>query len=273
MQLEDHVGDVIHKARKMNGISADVAATAAGLSIRALETLEQDGIYPGPVDFASLAVAVGLHPQKLERLAKGWLPRPQALNRWQHLQMFSSAAEGITVNSFLAWDATIGEAALFDTGVTAEPILDHLKKYHLQLAHIFITHTHWDHIEVLPQIRQVFPQAQVHGSSPNMPARQRNQAGAVVVLGKLSIVHRLTPGHAEDGTTYVISGWPEAAPPVAVVGDTIFAGSMGNGNGQWALAREKIREEILSLPSETLICPGHGPLTTVGEELENNPFF
>jgi glyoxylase-like metal-dependent hydrolase (beta-lactamase superfamily II) len=48
---------------------------------------------------------------------------------------------------------------------------------------------------------------------------------------------------------------------------------MGNGNGAWDLARHKIREEILSLPPETLICPGHGPLTTVAEEMEHNPFF
>jgi glyoxylase-like metal-dependent hydrolase (beta-lactamase superfamily II) len=73
--------------------------------------------------------------------------------------------------------------------------------------------------------------------------------------------------------TYLVGNWPGDTPPVAVVGDAIFAGSIGRGNQSWELARQKVREEILSLPAETLICPGHGPLTTVGEEKEYNPFF
>jgi len=60
---------------------------------------------------------------------------------------------------------------------------------------------------------------------------------------------------------------------VAIAGDAIFAGSMGNGNGQWDLAKQKVREQILSLPEDTLICAGHGPVTTVGEEKKHNPFF
>jgi glyoxylase-like metal-dependent hydrolase (beta-lactamase superfamily II) len=84
---------------------------------------------------------------------------------------------------------------------------------------------------------------------------------------------RLTPGHAEDGVTFVIAGWAGGASSVAVVGDAIFAGSMGKDFNTPELAQRKIREEILSLPPETLVCPGHGPLTTIAEELENNPFF
>ena len=53
----------------------------------------------------------------------------------------------------------------------------------------------------------------------------------------------------------------------------LFAGSMGNGNGAWDLARQTVREQILTLPAETLLCPGHGPLTTVAEEKAHNPFF
>jgi len=48
---------------------------------------------------------------------------------------------------------------------------------------------------------------------------------------------------------------------------------MGTGNQSWELARQKVREQILSLPPDTLICPGHGPLTTVAEEKAHNPFF
>jgi glyoxylase-like metal-dependent hydrolase (beta-lactamase superfamily II) len=73
--------------------------------------------------------------------------------------------------------------------------------------------------------------------------------------------------------TYVIEGWPDNAPAVAVVGDAIFAGSMGKDFSTPELAQAKVRDEILSLPGGTLICPGHGPLTTAAEEQSNNPFF
>jgi glyoxylase-like metal-dependent hydrolase (beta-lactamase superfamily II) len=89
----------------------------------------------------------------------------------------------------------------------------------------------------------------------------------------LRISHRETPGHAADGVTYIVGAWPGDPPSVAIVGDAIFAGSMGRGNDSWEVARQKVREHILSLPPETLICPGHGPLTTVAEEEAHNPFF
>jgi glyoxylase-like metal-dependent hydrolase (beta-lactamase superfamily II) len=89
----------------------------------------------------------------------------------------------------------------------------------------------------------------------------------------LRVTNRPTPGHAEDGTTYIIGNWPEDAPHVAIAGDAIFACSIGRGNQSWDIARQMVQEQILSLPPETLICPGHGPLTTVAEEKAHNPFF
>lgn len=273
MQLEDHLGDIIRKARKMSEVSAPTAARAAGISESDLAALETSGNCPENANLAAIAKVVGLHPEKLQCIAGGWLPVASALNRWQELRLISSSAEGLTVNAYLIWDPAAREAALFDTGVEAAPVLACLAENRLQLAHIFITHSHWDHVEVLGPIRAAFPNAVLHTGSKNAPVRQRNQPGEIIRLGDLSIAHRETPGHAEDGVTYLISGWRNEAPPVAVVGDTIFSGSMGNGNGQWELARRKIREEILSLPPETLLCPGHGPLTTVGKEQEHNPFF
>jgi len=63
------------------------------------------------------------------------------------------------------------------------------------------------------------------------------------------------------------------ARPVAVVGDSLFAGSMGGGNVSYNDALRNNLEKILTLSDETIICPGHGPMTTVGEEKEHNPFF
>ena len=94
-----------------------------------------------------------------------------------------------------------------------------------------------------------------------------------VKLGCMEVRARFTPGHAVDGVTYVVDLWRGSAPPVAIVGDAIFAGSMGKDFSTPELAQLKVREQILSLPGDTLICPGHGPVTTVSQELEHNPFF
>jgi len=160
-----------------------------------------------------------------------------------------------------------------DTGLDAQPILYCLAKNNLTLCHIFITHSHWDHVEALPKIREAWPKARVHSGSQSAPVDQRNKPSEIVHVGGLRVTHRETPGHAEDGVTYLVGNWQEDAPHVAVVGDTIFAGSMGRGNQSWDLARQKVREQILSLPPATLLCPGHGPLTTVAEEKAHNPFF
>jgi glyoxylase-like metal-dependent hydrolase (beta-lactamase superfamily II) len=81
---------------------------------------------------------------------------------------------------------------------------------------------------------------------------------------------RLTFGHSPGGITYVVTG---LARPIAIVGDSLFAGSMGGGNVSYHDALKNNLEKILTLSDATIICPGHGPMTTVGEEKEHNPFF
>lgn len=273
MNLEDHLGDIIRKARAMSNVSTAAAANAAGIPDAELSALEACGQPAKRPDLAALAKLIGLSPAKLEGIAKGWLPGEKDLSLWRGLRGFTTAGEGLTVNCYLVWDEVTRDAALFDTGLDTKPILDCLTENQLQLRHIFITHSHWDHVEVLPKIREAWPKARVHSSSKSAPVDQRNKPSEIVHLGGLRITHRETPGHAEDGVTYIVGNWQEDAPHVAMVGDAIFAGSIGRGNQSWDLARQKVREQILSLPPATLICPGHGPLTTVAEEREHNPFF
>ena len=63
------------------------------------------------------------------------------------------------------------------------------------------------------------------------------------------------------------------APGLVFTGDALFAGSMGGALVDYREALQTNRENIFSLPADTVICPGHGPLTTVGEEQQHNPFF
>ena len=273
MNLEDHLGDVIRKARVMSKVSPEAAAQAAGISTALLAEIEESGKATGKVNLMELAELVGLDGRKLQSIAEGWLPAEKDLSTWCELRNFTTDEGGMAVNCYLIWDEVSREAAVFDTGWNAAAAMDVIAQNQLQLRHVFITHTHEDHIAALGSIRERFPKARLHSSAKSAPVDQRNRANDFIHLGSLRITNRDTPGHAEDGTTYVIGTWPDDAPHVAIVGDAIFAGSIGRGNQSWDLAKQKVREQIFSLPDTTLICPGHGPLTTVGEEKAHNPFF
>lgn len=273
MNLEDHLGDVIRKGRTAANVAPEAAAKLAGLSPDELIALEESGKAPANLNLPALATAIGLQPTKLQSIAKGWKPAEKDLSLWRELRVFSTEQNGTIVNSYLIWDEVSRDGAVFDTGWNAEPAIAAITENQVQLRHIFLTHTHEDHIAGLAALREKFPKAHIHTSSKNAPPQQRNRANDFIHLGSLRITNRDTPGHAEDGVTYIIGNFPEDAPNVAIVGDAIFAGSMGTGLQSWDLAKQKIREQIFTLPPDTLICPGHGPLTTVGEEKANNPFF
>ena len=113
--------------------------------------------------------------------------------------------------------------------------------------------------------------APVHVSSLEpVPGADGFSTGKSFQVDALKIETRQTSGHSKGGITYVISGLER---PVAVVGDALFAGSMGGGAISWDDALANNRKHIFSLPDDTVICPGHGPLTTVREEKRNNPFY
>jgi len=273
MNLEDHLGDVIRKARAMSGSSTEAAAEAAGLTPTELAALEESGNVTKRPNFAALALLIGLHAGKLESLAHGWLPPGINMSCWHELRQCSTTRRGNQVHCYLVWDAVTREAALFDTGWEAQAVLGMIADNQLQLRHLFLTHTHEDHIAGMATIRERHPSVRLHSGSRHAPPDQRIGRTDLIHLGSLRIANRDTPGHAEDGMTYIVGTWPENAPQVAIVGDAIFAGSMGGAPQHGALAKQKVRDQILSLPLDTLICPGHGPLTTVAEEKANNPFF
>ncbi|HOK77521.1 MAG TPA: MBL fold metallo-hydrolase [Verrucomicrobiota bacterium] len=270
MPLEDHIGDIIRKARLHAAVSIESTAHAAGITPAQLEDLEQNGTLPNPIDFTRIANVLGLDSAKLERIARGWEPARVDTSRWRELRLIATNSAGFGVNCYLVWDSDTRMAALFDTGFDAVPVLRLLHENELHLRFVFITHGHHDHVAAWPQIQDAHPQAQ---RFPNTVSSDSAGAQVSFQLGNLRISARNTPGHAHDGITYIVTGWPDNAPAVAFVGDCLFAGSMGKAPGHAALAREKIITHILSLPPSTLICPGHGPLTTVSEELANNPFF
>ncbi len=273
MNLEDHLGDIIRKGRKAANVTPERAAKAAGISTDELSALENSGTPAGPLNYATLAQALHLSAPKLETIAKGWLPSPKDLSAWRELRVIPTEQGGNTVNCYLIWDEVSREAALFDTGWTAEPIFKIIDAEQLQLKHLFLTHSHEDHIAAMGAIRERFPKILLHTDSKSAPPQHKNRRNDCIHLGSLRITNRETPGHAEDGVIYLVGNFSEDVPHVAIIGDTIFAGSIATGFISWEGLKERVRSEIFSLPPETLLCPGHGPLTTVAEEKEHNPFF
>src|SRR5688572_2304053 len=120
MNLEDHAGDVIRKARMMVKVEPHAAAEAAGLTEAEYASLEDSGQSVKKLDFAALAELVGLNARKLEGFYNGWKPAEKDLSIWRELRWLSTSGEGMTVHAYLVWDEVTREAALFDTGWNAD---------------------------------------------------------------------------------------------------------------------------------------------------------
>lgn len=264
--LEDKATDILGKALRGHGwTNADLAARA-GLPEAAVV-----GLREGRFDEnAARAVAplLGLGGQALVDCGlENWFPQPVAV---AGLACFNTVFEDMTVNSYLAFDPAAGIAVAFDTGSDCSGMLDFLAGQNLRLALILLTHSHGDHIFDLDRLQEKTGAPAWIGCREPLEGAHGFEAGHEFSCGKLRIQTRLTWGHSKGGITYVIEGLER---PVAVVGDAVFAGSMGGGGVSYADALRTNREEILSLPDATVLCPGHGPLTTVGEEKRHNPFF
>jgi glyoxylase-like metal-dependent hydrolase (beta-lactamase superfamily II) len=270
--LEDHVGDVVRKARLMQGTTAETAAQTARMSTKDWKRFEEEG-QPLPQDWSALASLLILDAAKLHALANGWTPNPLDLSRWPGFQCLVSQGNGMSVNGYLVADLEAREAVLIDTGFDASAVIRALEAQSLRLVHLGVTHSHHDHMAALGDLRLRYPDVQVHTASAGAPASQRLQEGDQFRAGRWTVRWMPTPGHADDGVTFLVSGWPGEVPALAMVGDALFAGSMGGAPGKGTLARERVRDCILSLPGDTVICPGHGPLTTVSEQWRANPFF
>ncbi|MEI6653932.1 MAG: MBL fold metallo-hydrolase [Verrucomicrobiota bacterium] len=266
IQLEDTVADIVGKAMRGLQLNDRQVATQAGVTAAAVASL-RDGHCD---DATARAVAPVLHlgAEALSALGRqAWHPQPVTL---AGLACFNTPYADMTVNSYLAFDRACGEAVAFDTGADCRAMVDFLTREKLTLKLILLTHTHTDHILDLERLKG-------HTGAPTFVGEREPLAGAAPFAagrtfhcGALRITTRLTWGHSRGGITYVIDG---LALPVAVVGDAMFAGSMGGGGVSYPYALRTNREQILTLPATTVICPGHGPLTTVGEEFVHNPFF
>jgi glyoxylase-like metal-dependent hydrolase (beta-lactamase superfamily II) len=265
--IEDSYTDIIGKAQRGLSINDEALAAKSGATVAEILILKSGELHE-PL-LRQVAGVLGLGFNALLALAKSSY-KPAPVQEPVGLAHFNTVFEDMTVNSFLVWDPSSKEAAFFDTGADGQPMLDFAASHGLQVKQIFITHTHTDHILDLDRlVKATGAHAWVCEKEP-LPNAESFSPGRAFQIGGLTVETRLTSGHAVGGVTFFIPGLSQ---PVAIVGDSMFAGSMGGGMVSYADALRNNREQILTLPDATIICSGHGPLTTVGEQKHANPFF
>jgi glyoxylase-like metal-dependent hydrolase (beta-lactamase superfamily II) len=194
-------------------------------------------------------------------------------------------------NCSIIGDETTREAMVIDPGDDIEEIQELIARHSLQVKQIIITHAHIDHVGGAMKLRaatgapillnqndyallkMLDEQAAWIGVAPpgKVDIDRSVTTGETVTAGSHNATILHTPGHTEGS---ICLYFPLEKKLIA--GDTLFAGSIGRTDlpgGSMQKILRSLRETVLSLPDETVVVPGHGELTTIGEERESNPFL
>lgn len=195
----------------------------------------------------------------------------------------------LQVNCYIVACGASRQAAVIDPGGDVAQILALLKRHDLKVSMVINTHGHFDHVGGNRQLltatgaelllhradSQLLASAAAHAAAYGLgaeasPAPQRLlEGGERLQLGELLIDILHTPGHTPGGICLLIDDQ-------VIVGDTLFAGSVGRTDlpgGDHQTLIESIRDKLLVLPDATIAHPGHGPATSIGREKRTNPFL
>ena len=276
MPLEDDFCDIIKKARTGQGLSVGDVAQMAGLPGGNITALERGVCPPDRSEVQALAKALGLRPGPLEQIAiEKWEPIAPHQLAW--VETIQGSIGGYGVQGYVIHDG--GEALLIDTAYNASAMIECLSTHHLKLVGICLTHGHADHADGIEQIVK-FREVPVYLGTEDVdllswqpPAAQLKapEHGQTISVGHLSVHCLATPGHTPGGICYRVDADSQR---ICFVGDTLFAGSIGRSNPRtlYCTHLQSVRTQVLGLPPEYRLLPGHGPATTVREELDHNPF-
>lgn len=200
----------------------------------------------------------------------------------------------IQANCVLLGDRDAGVLAVIDPGEEAARIVERVEASGLEPKMVLHTHGHLDHAGGTADLMRRLPDAipvglhrddlelyqriQMQGRMYGLdvePAPEPTlwfEQGQKLELGGLEFEVRHTPGHSPGGVCFVVHGAPE---PLVIVGDVLFAGSIGRTDlmgGAFPVLEQSIRSQLYTLPDETRVICGHGPDTTIGREKASNPF-
>ena len=276
MPLEDDFSDILKKARTGQGLSVGDVARMTGLPGGDITALERGDQPRDRAEVRALAKALGLRAEPLEQIAiDKWEPVAQRMPPW--VDMVQGAINGYGVQGYVLHDE--GEALLVDTAYNAPAMLDRLRGLGVRLVGICLTHGHADHADGIEQILGHHEVPVYLGSEdvellswqPRTDVLVAPLDGLSISVGRRTVHCVTTPGHTPGGICYRLD---DAQLPVCFVGDTLFAGSIGRSNPKelYPIHLHSVRDRLLTLSPDYRLLPGHGPATTVEEELDHNPF-
>lgn len=273
MILEDEFGDIIQKARSGLGKSKNEIAGAAGIATERLDQLEGCLGQPKEDEVTRLGRLLRLDEVKLLDIALGrWSPGEPPHSFFDRVIVVTGDVGGYKVNGYILFDKISKDAAMIDTANDTGRMLAAIKERSLKLRYIFLTHAHHDHIGDLARFEKDID-ADIYIGEEELKAGSRGRwkglkGAETFSLGSILIRSVFAPGHTNGSISYV-------AGDICFVGDTIFAGSVGRSNpaSLYPTLLRSLRERILSLDDRCLLAPGHGPITSVGNEKKHNPFF
>ena len=264
--LEDEFTDIIGKAQRGLELSESQLAQTSGTSEEAISAMREGKFDRDTID--RIAPPLHLDADALASLAQHeWLPNDCAV---EGLAQFNTPFHDMKVNAYLVWDPASKKAAVFDSGADCSALLEKSRELGLTIGVILLTHAHPDHVADLGRLVAATGAPVYLSELEQVPNARPLVEGESFEVGGLTIEAILTTGHSAGGMSFFIRGLDQ---PIAIVGDSLFAGSMGGGNVSYADAIRNNCEKILTLPNDTILCPGHGPLTTVAEEKQHNAFF
>ncbi len=273
LDLEDTFGDIVRKTARAKDLSNAQLAVLAGADPVRVEQFARDAALPTEDEARALAKALGLDPGRLADIAFArWKPAETPLPPHIGHQVNKPHPS----NGYFVILEQQRLAAFVDPGGSVPNIVQTLKRSPVALNYILVTHKHADHIDGVPDLRKAFPDARIAVHRLDAPALGDLANGAVNVDdgdslpfgdGVIKVVH--TPGHTDGSICFIYQS-------SAFTGDTLFAGSIGGIFGDrfgYDDLLEATKIKIFTLPDDTVVLPGHGPPSTIGQERAHNPFF
>ena len=181
-----------------------------------------------------------------------------------------SMSDGFLSNTYLVAAGPDTDAFLVDAGGPLGPLFEKADAQGLNVTHILLTHHHHDHVCDLDEARKHWPEAKVMANpAEEIADTEPLNPGDTVKVGRLTVTAIHTPGHTGGMLNLLVNGQ-------LFTGDTLFKGSVGGvrapGSTSFEDIKHSIMEVILKLPGDTVLRPGHTDPSTVGDELQHNPF-